>query len=29
MRYVISQINYDGKNPEIGNYYPEVVNVLK
>jgi polyphosphate kinase 2 len=29
MRYVISQINYDDKNPEIGNYYPEVVNVLK
>ena len=29
MRYVISQINYDGKSPEIGNYYPEVVNVLK
>ena len=29
MRYVISEINYDGKNPEIGNYYPEVVNVLK
>ena len=29
MRYVISQINYDDKNPKIGNYYPEVVNVLK
>ena len=29
MRYVISQINYDGKNPEHGKYYPEVVNVLK
>lgn len=29
MRYVISEINYDGKNPEIGKYYPEVVNILK
>jgi polyphosphate kinase 2 len=29
MRYVISQINYDDKNIEIGNYYPEVVNVIK
>jgi polyphosphate kinase 2 (PPK2 family) len=29
MRYVISQINYDDKNLKIGNYYPEVVNVLK
>jgi len=29
MRYVISQINYDDKNSKIGNYYPEVVNVLK
>jgi polyphosphate kinase 2 len=29
MRYVISQINYDDKNPEIGKYYPEVVTVLK
>lgn len=29
MRYVISEINYDDKNSEIGNYYPEVVNVLK
>jgi polyphosphate kinase 2 len=29
MRYVISEINYDDKNPKIGNYYPEVVNVLK
>ena len=29
MRYVISQINYDGKNPEHGKYYTEVVNVLK
>jgi polyphosphate kinase 2 len=29
MRYVISQIKYDDKNPKIGNYYPEVVNILK
>jgi polyphosphate kinase 2 len=29
MRYVISQINYDDKNEEIGKYYPEVVTVLK
>jgi polyphosphate kinase len=29
MRYVISQINYDDKNSEIGKYYPEVVTVLK
>jgi polyphosphate kinase 2 len=29
MRYVISQIDYDGKNPEIGKYYPEVVTILK
>ena len=29
MRYVISRINYEGKNPELGNYYPEVVNILK
>jgi polyphosphate kinase 2 len=29
MRYVISEINYKDKNPKIGNYYPEVVNVLK
>ena len=29
MRYVISQINYEGKNPEHGKYYPEVVNILK
>jgi len=29
MRYVISEINYDDKNPKIGNYYTEVVNVLK
>ena len=29
MRYVISVVNYDGKIPEIGKYYTEVVNVLK
>jgi len=29
MRYLISQIEYDGKNPEIGKYYPEVVTILK
>jgi polyphosphate kinase 2 len=29
MRYVISQIDYDDKNPEIGKYYPEVVTILK
>jgi len=29
MRYVISQINYDDKNKEIGKYYPEVVTILK
>jgi len=29
MRYVLSDINYDGKNPEIAEYYPEVVTVLK
>jgi polyphosphate kinase 2 len=29
MRYVISQINYDDKNSKVGNYYPEVVNVIK
>ena len=29
MRYVISTIDYDDKNLEIGKYYPEVVTVLK
>ena len=29
MRYVISQINYEGKDPQFGKYYTEVVNVLK
>lgn len=28
MRYVLSVIDYDGKNEEMSNYYPEVVNVL-
>lgn len=28
IRYVLSNINYDGKNKELTNYYPEVVNVL-
>jgi polyphosphate kinase 2 len=28
MRYVISKINYDNKNTEMGKYYPEVVNIL-
>jgi len=29
MRYVISQINYEGKDPQFGKYYTEVVNILK
>jgi polyphosphate kinase len=29
MRYVLSKINYEGKYPEVANYYTEVVNVLK
>jgi polyphosphate kinase 2 len=29
MRYVLSVINYDNKNIEISEYYPEVVNILK
>jgi polyphosphate kinase 2 len=29
MRYVISQIDYNDKNKEIGKYYPEVVTILK
>jgi len=29
MRYVISQVKYDDKNPEVGKYYSEVVNILK
>ena len=29
MRYVISAVDYEGKNPEVGKYYPEVVTVLK
>ena len=28
IRYVLSRINYEGKNPEMTKYYPEVVNVL-
>jgi polyphosphate kinase len=28
IRYVLSQINYDGRNVELTKYYPEVVNVL-
>ena len=29
IRYVLSQINYDGKNEEAGKYYPEVINIIK
>ena len=29
MRYVLSVINYDDKNPAISEYYPEVVTILK
>jgi polyphosphate kinase 2 (PPK2 family) len=29
MRYALSAIDYDDKNPEMSEYYPEVVNVLK
>ena len=29
MRYVLSIIDYDDKNPEVCKYYPEVVNILK
>jgi len=28
MRYVLSEIDYDNKNPELCKYYPEVVNIL-
>lgn len=28
IRYVLSKIEYDGKNPELCQYYPEVVNIL-
>ena len=28
MRYVISKIDYIDKNPEMGKYYPEIVNIL-
>lgn len=29
MRYVLWDIDYDDKNPEIGEYYPEVINIIK
>jgi polyphosphate kinase len=29
MRYVLSNIKYDGKNIETSEYYPEVVNIIK
>ena len=29
MRYVLSVIDYDNKNEEISDYYPEVVTILK
>jgi polyphosphate kinase 2 len=29
MRYVLSVIDYDDKNPDMCEYYPEVVNILK
>jgi polyphosphate kinase 2 len=29
MRYALSVIDYDDKNTEVNNYYPEVVNVIK
>lgn len=29
MRYALSVINYDGKNPNVAEYFTEVVNVLK
>ena len=29
IRYVLSQIGYDDKNEEAGNYYPEVINIIK
>lgn len=29
MRYALSVIDYDDKNTEVNNYYPEVVNVVK
>jgi len=29
MRYALSVINYEGKDPEACEYYPEVVNVIK
>ena len=29
IRYVLSQIGYNDKNEEAGNYYPEVINIIK
>jgi polyphosphate kinase 2 (PPK2 family) len=29
MRYVLSTIEYEDKNPEVSQWYPEVVNILK
>jgi polyphosphate kinase 2 (PPK2 family) len=29
MRYVLSEVEYDGKNHEVSEWYPEVVNILK
>jgi len=29
IRYVLSVINYEGKNPEVCKWYPEVVNIIK
>jgi polyphosphate kinase 2 (PPK2 family) len=29
MRYVLSAVNYTDKDPEICDYYPEVVTILK
>ena len=29
IRYVLSKIDYDDKNEEVVDYYPEVVNIIK
>lgn len=29
MRYVLSEIDYEGKDPNVSKWYPEVVNILK
>ena len=29
MRYVLWEINYDGKNEDVSDWYPEVVNIIK